>query len=104
MHMSLSVAQTHPLMVSRAWARRSSQTVAVVWLLMGAALGCVQPFLAIYAARRGLTLAEIGLLATTSALASALLQPVVGRLLDRSGHHRALLVACACSAALGCAL
>jgi PPP family 3-phenylpropionic acid transporter len=66
--------------------------LGALWTLTGGALGCVLPFLAIYAGQRGLSLGAIGLLGAISAGASALGQPLVGRLVQRTGRRRAILV------------
>ncbi len=65
--------------------------LAALWTLTGGAYGCVLPFLTVYAAGRGLTLTGIGILGACSGGGSALIQPVVGRLVDRLGHRRGIM-------------
>jgi MFS family permease len=80
---------------------RTTLLLAAVWMLTGAAYGCVLPFLAVYAARRGLTVPQIGLLSTVGAGCAAALQPVLGRLVDRTGRPRPILAATALIGAIG---
>lgn len=72
-----------------------------VWTLNGAAYGCVWPFVALYAARRGLALADIGVLSALGAATAAALQPVLGRLLDRTRRPRTILAGTTALGALG---
>lgn len=77
---------------ARAHAQRTTLVLAALWTLTGAAYGCVLPFLAVYAASRGLTLTGIGLLGACSAAGAAAVQPLVGRLVDRTGRRRLIML------------
>lgn len=72
-----------------------------LWAFSGAAYGCVLPFISVYAAHQGLSVTQIGLLAAVSSAAAALTQPLVGRLLDRTGRRRTLLCAMALLGGVG---
>src|SRR5947208_14134040 len=74
---------------------------STVWTLNGAAYGCVWPFVALYAARQGLSLAAIGVLSALGAASAAALQPLLGRLLDRTQRPRTILAATTVGGALG---
>lgn len=76
--------------------------LAATWLFTGAAYGCVLPFLSVYASRRGLSLTDIGVMGAVGATAAGLLQPVLGRLLDRTERPRAILTATCAAGAVGC--
>ena len=102
--MKSASAGTVDVPVAAIQSRRTVVFLVAVWALTGASYGCVQPFLSVYAARRGLTLPDIGILGAISAGASALLQPVVGRLVDRTRRPRIILSATAIMGAVGCAL
>ncbi|HVA92736.1 MAG TPA: MFS transporter [Chloroflexota bacterium] len=77
---------------SAARSRRTVLVLAALWTLTGGAYGCVLPFLTVYAAGRGLTLTGIGVLGACGAGASALIQPAVGRLVDRTGRGRTIVL------------
>ena len=79
---------------------RSVAVLAALWMLTGGAYGAVWPFLTIYASGRGLTITGIGILGACSAGGSALLQPLIGRILDRTGRRRLILF---CSTGAGAA-
>ncbi|MGH2387428.1 MAG: MFS transporter [Chloroflexota bacterium] len=76
---------------SSARSRRTVLVLAALWMFTGGAYGCVLPFLTVYAAGKGLTLTGIGVLGACSAGGSALIQPVVGRLVDRTGRRRTIV-------------
>jgi MFS family permease len=83
--------------------RRTVAVLGLVWLLPGAAYGCILPFLTVYAARRGMTLADIGVLSAVGAAAAGLMQPLLSRLMERTGRGREILVATLAAGALGAA-
>ncbi len=84
-----------------ALSRRDAAVLGLIWLLPGAAFGCILPFLTVYAARRGLTLVDIGVLGAVGAAAAGLAQPLLSRLLARTGRGREILVATLVAGALG---
>ncbi len=81
--------------------RRTTLVLAALWALTGGAYGCVLPFLTVYAASRGLSLTGIGILGACSAGGSALVQPAVGRLVDRTGRRRTIVFASTLVGAVG---
>ncbi len=87
--------------VVRTTRRRTALALVGLWACTGAAYGCVVPFLVVYAARRGLSLEGIGLLSAVGATAGAAVQPLIGRLLDRTGRQRLLLTGPIIVAAVG---
>jgi MFS transporter, PPP family, 3-phenylpropionic acid transporter len=86
---------------SVAHVRRTASVLAALWVLTGAAYGCVLPFLTVYAAGRGLSLTGIGILGACSAGSSALIQPAVGRMVDRIGRRRTIVVCSTLAGAVG---
>lgn len=86
-----------------AQSRRTTYMLGATWFFTGAAYGCVLPFVSVYAARRGLSLTGIGILGAVGAGAAGTLQPVLGRLLDRTGRPRTILTATCAAGAIGCA-
>jgi MFS family permease len=90
-HVDTAAAVPRALIAPAAHARRTVLVLVALWTFTGAAYGFVMPFLTVYAAGRGLTLTGIGIMGAIVAAGCALAQPVVGRLVDRTGLRRAAM-------------